>query len=84
MSVTKSNKNSITSPNGNSLAVFVDVTDNILKLKDVNGLTDNVSDYVSGGGGGVTSVGVTSSTLTVTNSPITTSGDIDVEIPDGF
>lgn len=84
MSVTKSNKNNITSPNGNSLAVFVDVTDNILKLKDVNGQTDNVSDYVSGGGGGVTSVGVTSSTLTVTNSPITTSGDIDVEIPDGF
>lgn len=84
MSVTKSNKNNVTSPNGNSLAVFVDVTDNILKLKDVNGLTDNVSDYVSGGGGGVTSVGVTSSTLTVTNSPITTSGDIDVEIPDGF
>ena len=84
MSVTKSNKNNITSPDGNSLAVFVDVSDNTLKLKDVNGLTDNVSDYVSGGGGGVTSVGVTSSTLTVTNSPITASGDIDIEIPDGF
>ena len=84
MSVTKSNKNNITSPDGNSLAVFVDVSDNTLKLKDVNGLTDNVSDYVSGGGGGVTSVGVTSSTLTVTNSPVTSSGDIDVEIPDGF
>ncbi len=33
-----------------------------------------------GGGGGVTSVGLTSNTLTVTGSPITTSGIIDIEL----
>lgn len=40
-----------------------------------------------GGGGGsgtVTSVGVTSTTLTITNSPITTSGNIVANIPDGY
>ena len=84
MTVTKSAQNNLTSPNGNSLALFVDITDNILKIKDINGNIQPLSDYISGGGGGVTSVGITSSSLTVTNSPITTSGDIDVEIPDGF
>ena len=84
MTVTKSSQNNLTSPNGNSLALFVDITDNILKIKDINGNIQPLSDYISGGGGGVTSVGITSSSLTVTNSPITTSGDIDVEIPDGF
>ena len=83
MTVTKSAQNNLTSPNGNSLALFVDITDNILKIKDINGNIQPLSDYISGGGG-VTSVGITSSSLTVTNSPITTSGDIDVEIPDGF
>jgi hypothetical protein len=84
MTVTKSAQNNLTTPNGNSLALFVDITDNILKIKDINGNIQPLSDYISGGGGGVTSVGITSSSLTVTNSPITTSGDIDVEIPDGF
>lgn len=40
-----------------------------------------------GGGGGsgtVTSVGVTSTTLTITNSPVTTSGNITANIPDGY
>lgn len=35
----------------------------------------------STGTGSVTSVGVTSDTLTVTNTPITTSGNIDIELP---
>jgi hypothetical protein len=34
-----------------------------------------------GGGGGVSSVGVTSTTLSVTNSPITGSGNIEVDLP---
>jgi len=47
----------------------------------------NVTAAPGGGGGGsgtVTSVGVTSSTLTVTGSPVTTSGTIVANIPDGF
>jgi hypothetical protein len=44
--VTKSGKSTITSPNGNSLAVFVDGQDNILKLKDVRGNIQNISDYI--------------------------------------
>jgi hypothetical protein len=42
MTVTKSSQNNLTSPNGNSLAVFVDIADNTLKLKDING---NVEDF---------------------------------------
>lgn len=41
----------------------------------------------TGGGGGsgtVTSVGLSSSTLTVTNTPVTTSGTIVANIPDGY
>lgn len=44
-SVTKSNKNNISSPNGNSLAVFVDAIDDKLKLKDINGKVQEASDY---------------------------------------
>ena len=40
-------------------------------------ISQNAQDAV----GTVTSVGVTSDTLTVTNTPITTSGDIDIELP---
>jgi hypothetical protein len=53
MTVTKSAQNNLTSPNGNSLALFVDITDNILKLKDINGNIQPLSDYISGGGGTV-------------------------------
>jgi hypothetical protein len=42
MTVTKSSQNNLTSPNGNSLAVFVDIADSTLKLKDING---NVEDF---------------------------------------
>ena len=44
-SVTKSNKNNISSPTGNSLAVFVDAIDDRLKLKDINGKVQEASDY---------------------------------------
>ena len=45
MSVTKSNQNNLTSPNGNSLAVFVDINDNALKLKDINGGVEPITNY---------------------------------------
>lgn len=45
--LTVSEKNNITSPNGNSLAVFVDGEDGNLKLKDVRGNVQNVSEYSS-------------------------------------
>lgn len=45
--VTKSGKSNITSPNGNSLAVFVDGADNELKLKDVRGNIQKLSDYIT-------------------------------------
>ena len=47
----------------------------------------DISNAASGGGGGsgtVTSVGVSSTTLTITNSPVTTSGTIVANIPDGY
>ena len=44
--VTKSGKSNITSPNGNSLAVFVDGSDDKLKLKDVRGNIQDISDYL--------------------------------------
>lgn len=44
--VTTSKANNITSPNGNSLAVFVDGNDDELKLKDVRGNVQPFSDYL--------------------------------------
>ncbi len=44
--VTKSGKSTITSPNGNSLAVFVDGQDGILKLKDVRGNIQLLEDFL--------------------------------------
>jgi hypothetical protein len=55
MSVTKSQVQNITSPNGNSLAVFVDGITGIITLKDVNGKTEPLSNYVCSCGGGGTS-----------------------------
>jgi hypothetical protein len=46
MSVTKSNQNNLTSPDGNSLAVFVDINDNALKLKDINGNVEGFTTYL--------------------------------------
>jgi hypothetical protein len=45
--VTKSNSNNILSPNGNSLAVFVDTETDELTLKDINGITEPFSNYLS-------------------------------------
>lgn len=44
--VTTSKANNISSPNGNSLAVFVDGNDNIMKVKDVRGNVQELSDYI--------------------------------------
>jgi len=51
MAVTKSNKSNITSPNGNSLALFVDINDDKLKMKDINGEVQPLDDFVSVSGG---------------------------------
>jgi hypothetical protein len=44
--VTKSGTSNITSPNGNSLAVFVDGKDNALKLKDILGNIQSLKDFL--------------------------------------
>ncbi len=44
--VTKSNKNNITSPQGNSLAVFVDAVTNEIVLKDIMGNIQPLSDFI--------------------------------------
>jgi hypothetical protein len=51
MAVTKSNNTNITSPNGNSLAIFVDINDDKLKMKDINGQIQPLDDFVSGSDG---------------------------------
>jgi hypothetical protein len=45
--VTKSQQNNITSPNGNSLAVFVESTTGVMKVKDIMGNIQPLSDYIS-------------------------------------
>jgi hypothetical protein len=52
MALTQSKPASIFTPEGNSLAVFIDVADGTLKLKDVFGDVELFSDFISGGGGG--------------------------------
>jgi hypothetical protein len=44
--VTNSQPNNITSPNGNSLAVFVEGVTGIMKVKDVNGNIQPLSDFI--------------------------------------
>jgi hypothetical protein len=46
--VTKSQQNNITSPNGNSLAVFVDGITGIMKVKDIMGNIQPLTDFVAG------------------------------------
>jgi hypothetical protein len=46
MGVTKSQLNNITSPNGNSLAVFVDGITGVMKVKDVMGNIQPLSDFI--------------------------------------
>ena len=43
--VTRSQQNNITSPNGNSLAVFVEGTTGVMKVKDVMGNIQPLSDF---------------------------------------
>ena len=45
-SVTKSQKQNIKSPDGNSLALFVDGNDGDLKLKDVRGNVQKITEYL--------------------------------------
>ena len=47
MSITKSHPQNITSPNGNSLAIYKDSTSNILYLKDINGIISPITDSIS-------------------------------------
>ena len=44
--VTKSQQNNITSPNGNSLAVFVDGITGVMKVKDIMGNIQPLSDFI--------------------------------------
>jgi hypothetical protein len=43
--VTKSSANNIKSPDGNSLAIFVDGDDDVMKIKDVRGNVQDISNY---------------------------------------
>jgi hypothetical protein len=52
MKVTVSQPQNITSPDGNSLAVFIDGVTGVITLKDINGKTEPLSNYINGGGGG--------------------------------
>ena len=45
--VTTSKANTINSPNGNSLAVFVDGDDDVMKIKDVRGNVELISNYLT-------------------------------------
>lgn len=53
MALTRSKPASIFTPEGNSLAVFIDVADGTLKLKDVFGGVELFSNFISGGGEGL-------------------------------
>jgi hypothetical protein len=44
--VTRSQSQNIKSPDGNSLAVFVDGDDDVMKVKDVRGNVQDLSDYI--------------------------------------
>jgi len=73
MGVTSSQSQNITSPNGNSLAVFVDGVTGILLLKDVNGIIEPISNYITGGGGSSNVyAGNSPTTVLVENFPIGT------------
>ena len=77
MSVTKSNQNNLTSPNGNSLAGFVDINDNALKLKDINGGVEPITNYTGSSSVGLLQlqggVALSSSLTSVTDQNNTTS-----------
>ena len=48
--VTTSSQNNITSPNGNSLAVFIEGTTGEMKVKDVMGNIQPLSDFIVASG----------------------------------
>lgn len=60
----------------------INVTDKKGYVRDSNGVVHLVFDGSKGGSGTVTSVGLTStdSTISISNSPITSSGDIDIDL----
>ena len=72
MSLSKSQAPNITSPSGNSLAVYIDGVTNIIMLKDVNGQTEPLSNYISGGGGSSVYAGDSPTTVLIENFPIGT------------
>jgi hypothetical protein len=71
--LTVSQANNIWSPNGNSLAVFVDGVSGILKLKDALGNVQPFEDYVTVmyGTGGIYSQTANSTPITATTSELT-------------
>jgi hypothetical protein len=48
MALTVTEAFSVQSPNGNSLAVFIEAQSGEIKLKDVNGKVEALTDYISG------------------------------------
>jgi len=48
MALTVSESFSVQSPNGNSLAIFIEAQSGEIKLKDVNGKVEDLTDYISG------------------------------------
>jgi hypothetical protein len=64
MALTRSKPASIFTPEGNSLAVFIDVADGTLKLKDVFGDVELFSNFSGGGGLNLKDDVVISATLT--------------------
>ena len=66
--VTKSQQNNITSPNGNSLAVFVEGVSGVMKVKDVMGNIQPLSDFVGSSGSSIYD-GDSPTTITVENIP---------------
>ena len=79
------------SVNANSSAGTVDITntgvieliagDDSINLTSGNGVITITASGGGGGGGGVSSVGVLSTSLSVTNSPIISSGNISINLP---
>ena len=64
MALTKSKAANIFTPEGNSLAVFIDINDGELKLKDVFGGLQLFTDLVGGGGLNLQNDALMTSTLT--------------------
>jgi len=65
--VTKSLARNIKTVEGNPLVVFVDQTDGLLKIKDVDGITEPVTNYTGSGTSGIQSInGLTNPTQFLT------------------